>query len=128
MVVKTKSFSDWSIVVLLLLSDDHTRQTTDTPGLKPFTNDKQHYTKTHRCTSACKSTSKLKFTSTSYFMKHSIAHRGSIVWNAMSVHYDDDNIQNVKTYCKIAKKVDRMDFNALSVQSIPNFKEDFMFY
>ena len=45
----------------------------------------------------------------------------------MSVHNDDDNVQNVKTYCKIAK-VDRMDFNALSVQSIPKFKEDFKLY
>ena len=29
-------------------------------------------------------------------MKHSIAHRGSIVWHALSVHYDDDNVQSVK--------------------------------
>ena len=31
----------------------------------------------------------------------------------------------------MTKKVDtlhRMDFNALSVQSIPNFKEDYIFY
>ena len=31
----------------------------------------------------------------------------------------------------MAKKVDtlhRMDFDALSVQSIPNFREDFLFY
>ena len=57
-------------------------------------------------------------------MKHSIAPRGSIVWNALSAHYDDDdNVQSVNTYCKMAKKFDtlhRMDFNALSVQSIPN--------
>ena len=39
-------------------------------------------------------------------MKHSIAHRGSIVWNSLSVHYDDDNIQSVKSYCKMAKKGD----------------------
>ena len=56
---------------------------------------------------------------------------GSIVWNALSVHYDDDNVQSAKTNCKMAKKVDtlhRMDFNAFSVQSILNFKEDFIFY
>ena len=64
-------------------------------------------------------------------MKHSIAHTGSIVWNALSAHYDDGNVQSVKTYCKMTKKVDtlqRMDFNVLSVQSITKFKEDFIFY
>ena len=38
------------------------------------------------------------------------------------------NIQSVELYCKMAKKVDilhRMDFNALSVQFIPNFKGSF---
>ena len=55
----------------------------------------------------------------------SIVHRDSIVWNVLSVHYDDNNIQSVKSCCKMAEKVDtlhRMDINALSVQSIPNFK------
>ena len=64
-------------------------------------------------------------------MKHSIAHSGSIVWNALSAHYDDDNVQSVQSYCKMAKKVDtlhKMALNASSVQSIPNFKEDFKFY
>ena len=63
--------------------------------------------------------------------ENSIAHRGSIAWNALAVHYDDDNVQSVKSYCKMAKRVDtlhRMDLNALSVQSIPNFKEDFIVY
>ena len=47
------------------------------------------------------------------------------------MHYDDDNVQSVKSYCKMAKKVDtlhRMDFDDLSVQSIPNFEEDFIFH
>ena len=63
--------------------------------------------------------------------ENSIAHRGSVVWNTLAVHYDDDNVQSVKSYCKMAKRVDtlhRMDLNALSVQSIPNFKEDFIVY
>ena len=51
-------------------------------------------------------------------MEHYIVHRGSIVWNGLSVHYNNDNIQSVQSYCKMAKKVDtlhRMDFNAPSI-------------
>ena len=40
-----------------------------------------------------------------YFMKHSIAHGGSIVWNALSVQYDVEKLQSVKSYWKLAKKV-----------------------
>ena len=63
-----------------------------------------------------------------YFMKHSIAHGGSIVWNA--VQYDVDKLQSVTSHWKLAKKVDtvhRMRFNALSVQSIPNLRRTLYF-
>ena len=67
-------------------------------------------------------------------MKHSIAHRGSIVWNSLSVHYDDDNIQSVKSYCKMAKKGDTPPQDGLNadlicaIYSISYFKENFVFY
>ena len=50
---------------------------------------------------------------------------------ALSANYDDDNVESVKTFYKMAKKahtLHRMDFNALSMKSIPSFKGDFMFY
>ena len=66
-----------------------------------------------------------------YFMKHSIAHRGSILWNALSVHCSEDCFQSVQRFCRMVSKnatLQRMDFNALSVQSIPNFMPDFITY
>ena len=64
-----------------------------------------------------------------YFMNHSIAHRGSILWNALSASRNGGSLQSVQTFCKMAKKDDtllRMDFKALSVQSIPNFMPHFI--
>ena len=62
----------------------------------------------------------------------SIVHRDSIVWNVLSVHYDDNNIQSVKSCCKMAEKVDtlhRMDINALYLCNLfLILKEDFLFY
>ena len=49
---------------------------------------------------------------------------------ALSANYDDDNVESVKTFYKIAKKahtLHRMDFNALSMQSVPSFKEELYF-
>ena len=68
-------------------------------------------------------------TNLAYFMKHTIAHRGSILWNALSASCNGGSLQSVQTFCKMAKKDDtllRMDFKALSVQSIPNFMPDFI--
>ena len=65
-----------------------------------------------------------------YFMKHSIAHRGSILWNALLVNCNDDHLQSVQKFCRMANEnvtLQRMDFKALSVQSIPNFKSDFIY-
>ena len=64
-----------------------------------------------------------------YFMKHSIAHRGSILCNALSALGNGGSLQSVQTFCKMTKKDDtllRMDFKALSLQSIPNFMPDFI--
>ena len=52
------------------------------------------------------------------------------VRNALLVNCNDDHLQSVQKFCRMANEnvtLQRMDFKALSVQSIPNFKSDFIY-
>ena len=60
-------------------------------------------------------------------MKHFVAHRGSIVRNALSPHVDE----NLTSYAKMARRtniVHNIDFEALSAQTTPHNDNDFKFY
>ena len=65
-----------------------------------------------------------------YYMKHSVAHRGSIVWNALSPHVDE-KICNLTSYAKMARRTNilhNIDFEALSAQITPHNDNVFKFY
>ena len=58
------------------------------------------------------------------FLKNSIRYRGAVLWNAVSNHYTghfSDFYRNVKKdlYFK------ELDFNALSIQSLPRHFQDY---
>ena len=65
-----------------------------------------------------------------YYMKHSIAHRGSIVWNTLSPHMDVEKICNLNSYAKLARTniLHNIDFEPLSVQTKPQKDNVLKFY
>ena len=63
------------------------------------------------------------------FMKHSICFRGAILWNFVSDYlFDSHNLKQFIRKVKLDPSFRELNFNSLSVQSVPKKKmSDFIF-
>ena len=62
-------------------------------------------------------------------MKHSISHRGAIVWNALADNYNPSD--SVRVFCQRAKKAEApqdINVNAVSVQNLRKGNKSYIFY